>query len=193
MMARKKENPVTEATETAVESVESPSTTSITIQGLSFSIPQPYAVGHVLTEVEAGALNQTFAENIRNNMAGKVKKAKEAATEAGTELDEATLRSEIDEYISTYSFATKRATRTPTDPVEKLANKLASEAIKGALKARGYDLKSVTEDQFDTLVANLLASDKGDAIKAEAKRQHDAKLGTAGDIFESLGLPAAAE
>ena len=45
------------------------STDEITIAGQVFSVPVRYAAGHVLTEGEASALNQTYHENLRNNFA----------------------------------------------------------------------------------------------------------------------------
>ena len=56
---------------------------TITIQGESFSVDMPYSEGHVCTSTQAGALNQTRAENLRNNFASSVKKAAAAADEAG--------------------------------------------------------------------------------------------------------------
>jgi len=46
----------------------------LTVQGIRFPLPtQPrYAEGHVLTSVEASVLNQTFAENLRNNWANSI-------------------------------------------------------------------------------------------------------------------------
>ena len=52
-------------------------TKEITIAGQTFAVLQPYAEGHTITEAEAKALNQVRAENVRNNMAGKVKAAAE--------------------------------------------------------------------------------------------------------------------
>ena len=53
-------------------------TQTITIQGGQFQIPMPFSEGHTLNGPEASAMNQLFAENIRNNFAGKMKKAEEA-------------------------------------------------------------------------------------------------------------------
>ena len=45
----------------------------IKVEGLIFNAPAPYRQGHILNENEANTLNQTFAENLRNNFAKKVK------------------------------------------------------------------------------------------------------------------------
>ncbi len=52
-------------------------TALITIQGANFNAPQPYDEGHVLTVNEASALNQVFAENLRNNFAARIKRSAE--------------------------------------------------------------------------------------------------------------------
>jgi hypothetical protein len=52
----------------------------ITIAGQSFNVPIRYEEGHELTSGEASALNQTYHENIRNNLA---KKAKEGTAHPG--------------------------------------------------------------------------------------------------------------
>ena len=58
-------------------------TKEITIAGQTFAVLQPYAEGHTITEAEAKALNQVRAENVRNNMAGKVKAAAEGTAKEG--------------------------------------------------------------------------------------------------------------
>ena len=50
----------------------------ITIQGQVFRVPLRYKAGDVLKENEAGALNQTYHENLRNNFASKVRDGVEA-------------------------------------------------------------------------------------------------------------------
>ena len=49
-------------------------THDVTIAGNVFAVPLRYAAGHVITEGEASALNQTLCENVRNNLAPKIKK-----------------------------------------------------------------------------------------------------------------------
>ena len=71
---------------------------TITIQKQLFNVPNRYAAGHVLTEGEANALNQTYHENLRNNFAGRVK-------EGG---DHATLQTELDAYAASYQFGERR-------------------------------------------------------------------------------------
>ncbi|MBM61934.1 MAG: hypothetical protein CL484_03160 [Acidobacteria bacterium] len=132
-----------------------PSTKAITIQGVEFEVSQPYAEGHTCTEAEAKALNQTRAENIRNNMA---KTVKEANAEAGKDdegnqkplakakLNE--LAKSVAEYDAEYEFtlASVGGGRASRDPIEIEANRIARASITASLKADGRTLKSVTHD-----------------------------------------------
>src|SRR6266446_4903096 len=63
----------------------------ITIAAQTFNVPLRYEEGHELSAGEASALNQTYHENIRNNLA---KKAKEGTL---TQAD-------VDAYASEYQF-----------------------------------------------------------------------------------------
>lgn len=113
---------------------------TITVAGREFTAPVPYSAGHVLTDNEAAALNQTFHENLRNNFA---KKAKDGGTQA-----------DFDEYASTYSFGARRAggPRSVGDPVLAEAIRLATADIKAALKAKGRD---ATKEQIAEAAKNL--------------------------------------
>lgn len=159
-------------TETQPEaSASTPAVESITIQGFEFTAPAPYNEGHVLTAVEAGVLNQTFQENLRNNFAGRVKAAKEAdALGEGNEgyvalnIDE--LRTEFAEYAAEYKFGVRRAGATVTrDPVMARAMVQARKIIKDAIKNQGLDLAAY-KDQIDTLAENYLNGDGAPIVEA---------------------------
>jgi hypothetical protein len=167
---------------------ESTSTQTITIQGLSFTIPSPYSEGHVLTANEAIELNRVFGENVRNNQSQLVKAAKdkaladaktaaeadgaEAPTEAELSADTISdLAAKIGEYAGTYTFQGKRTVRAPADPVEAETHKLAKEMITAALRQQGYDLKKITSEVMEGYVTGLIA--KRPDIKDEAQRRVD--------------------
>ena len=81
---------------------------SITIQGINFDAPSPYTSGHVLTANESDVLNQTFAENLRNNFASAVKDAK---ADHGDKLPANVveeLLNQFESYASTYQFGVRR-------------------------------------------------------------------------------------
>ena len=101
-----------------------PPTGAVVIQEYTFSIPKPFAEGHVCTGAEADVLNQTLAENIRNNTAGRVKKAV-----AEGSFDHALMQAEIDAYVKEYEFGVRRG-RGPVDPIEREALAIAKEEVK---------------------------------------------------------------
>jgi len=127
-------------------------TDEITIQGHTFVAPLRYNEGHIISANEAGALNQTYHENLRNNFASTVKKKLEELY--GSEVDGkvvvpddaeltedqlAELQAEFDAYAQAYEFGARRSGggRAPVDPIEREALNLAKQAVRQALKARG--------------------------------------------------------
>jgi len=118
----------------------------ITIAGQLFEIADRYSEGHPLTAGEAAALNQTFRENIRNNFASAVREAREVKDAEGkvvegetrelTDADIEDLQARVAEYAAAYQFGvrTSGGVRTPADPVEREALKLAGAAIRAKLK-----------------------------------------------------------
>lgn len=163
----------------------------ITIQGLEFEAPQPYKPGaHELTEGEASALNQTLAENLRNNFAPKIKaemaKYRQAnglaedAEVAISSLDQDALNEAFDKYASEYEFGVRKGgggPRTPTDPVEREAFGIARDKVKAALKAKNIEVGSVSKEKMGEYIKQVL--DKYPAIREEAKRRVDTTAGLA--------------
>ena len=156
-------------------------TTEITIQGLTFEVPAPYSEGHVLTAGEASALNQTLAENLRNNFAVNIKKAiakyrevNKIADEveiAADKLDKDELDAELAKYATEYKFGVRKSggTRTPKDPVEAEAQKIALIRIKAALAKKNIDVKSIDKERMAKLVADAL--EKYPDIRESAARR----------------------
>jgi len=121
-------------------------TQDIVIQKTTFVAPAPYAAGHVLTGPEAEALNQTLAENLRNNFAARMKRAAEDGTQLSQE--------DFDTYAQAYSFGARVSTsaRVVRDPVATEERKLAEAAIREAIKAKGLKVKDVPAETFETYV-----------------------------------------
>src|SRR5262245_35070421 len=169
---------------------------TITIQGLAFEVDRPYKAGAAtLTDGEAHALNQTRAENLRNNFASNVRKAIEDYRKANnlaedaevpvSELDHDGLQAEFDKYAESYKFAPGQGggARTPMDPVMREANRIATEKIKIALAAKSIKFNSVSKDRMSEMVAQVIA--KYPDIKSEAER----RVKAAGDIsLDQLGV-----
>ncbi|PYS90935.1 MAG: hypothetical protein DMF62_03785 [Acidobacteria bacterium] len=166
----------------------------IKVEGLLFNAPAPYKTGHVLTENEANTLNQTFAENLRNNFAKKVKSAKEAAQKNGGEFPgdgEAApddLQQEFSSYANDYEFGTRAASGAgeaglPRDPVEREAHVMARDLIRQHAKSKGYG--KLDAEQIAGLVPGILA--KRPEIREEAQRRISAKTSI---TLDELELPA---
>lgn len=162
---------------------------SIVIQGLTFPVNPSYAEGHVLTAVEAAALNQLRGENLRNNFAKTVKDAKEAAEKAGTPLDTDALQAKFAEYERSYMFAGKRSgTRAPADPVGAELFKIAKQTVLTALKNRKegpVDPKSLAEGVLDKLIAGAIEK-RGAEWRAEAEARVAARNKIASESMEGL-------
>ncbi len=133
---------------------------TILIQGIEFSVPTPYAAGPTeLTEGEAKTLNQTLAENVRNNFAKRVAAEKEAAEREGREPAVNDLQAALDAYTDSYEFGVRQGSggggRT-ADPVAVEAMELARADVRAALVKAGKKLKdykaSVISDAAKKLV-----------------------------------------
>lgn len=156
---------------------------SIVIQGYDFTIPAPYGEGHTLTANEASALNQLYAENIRNNSAARIKAAKAAAEEAGAEFsldtamvgegeDAVTLRAAIEDYAATYEFGARRtSTKEPVDPIQREAFRIAKEVVSAKLASKGVKQKDLGEGVYDQYVQSVVGQEK--VQKLAAKRVAD--------------------
>lgn len=168
---------------------------TITIQGLPFEVDRPYIAGtHELTAGEAHALNQTRAENMRNNFASVVRKAiddyrkannlAEEAEVPVTELDKDDLDTKFSTYLSEYEFAIGGGggPRTPVDPVAREAARIATEKVKEALTAKGVKISTVSKGRMAEFVSAVIA--KYPSITEEAKRRVEA-VGTI--AVEGLG------
>lgn len=169
---------------------------NITIQGLEFEVPRPFKAGsHELTAGEAHALNQTMAENLRNNFASVIKDAIEAYRKANSlaaeaevpvgNLDHDDLQSQLDKYAGEYKFREGGGggTRTPTDPVERESVLIATAKVKAKLSEKGIKLNSVSKEKMAELVKAVI--EKYPDIKAEAERRVKAAEGIS---LEGLGV-----
>lgn len=184
-----------------LEEIMSDNRDEITIQGYTFSAPLRYSEGHTLTANEAGALNQTYHENLRNNFAGSVKKKLEelygSKDESGkvsvpedaelTDEQLAELQAEFDAYAQAYEFGARRSggVRAPSDPVEREALNLAKAAIRQALKSQG---KKAEPDAIAAAAKQLIDTQpqwKETAARRVAEQQAIAEAGL-GDVLGSM-------
>lgn len=163
----------------------------ITIAGVMFSVMQPYAAGHAITEAEAKALNQVRAENIRNNMASKVKAA--FATEDRKEDDPTpeTIGGLVAEYDAAYEFtlASVGAGRKSTDPIEVEAMKIARATFADWATSKKLTVKAIKErigeDAYNSKLAEI--AERPETVK-EAKRRVEARTKQASSVLDDMDL-----
>ena len=154
-----------------------------TVAGHAVTIPAPFAEGHVCTAAEARALNQTLAENVRNNVSRQI-------------ADTATVESvqhSINEYVAKYEFGVRSGGgggRT-VDPVEREALRLATEAVRTALRKKGINLKDVA--QADISARAKQAVQNMPQFRAEAKKNVDRQNKLAADELDLGDLVPSSE
>src|SRR6056297_1178047 len=144
----------------------------ITIQGFRLNAPAPFAEGHPLTEVEAGVLNQTLAENLRNNFGSQLKKSKEDAEAEGNVFDPnpEQLQEAFDAYVAEYEFGAKKGGGGVTvDPVERKARALAKDTIKRAIQHKGAKLKDVGTEKLNELTETYFQQNS-EALMGQARK-----------------------
>lgn len=159
----------------------------ITVAGVVLTVPAPFVAGHVLRENEAAVLNQTYAENLRNNFASVVKKAHEEAAKNGTVVDTSALQAEFDAYVENYDFGVRRAgaPRASVDPVTREALNIARQLIRDSLKKQGKKVSDVSKEKIEEL-ANA-ALEKYPSIREKAQKIVAAKSEVG---LESLDIQA---
>jgi hypothetical protein len=126
-----------------------PATQSIAILGLRFDVRWPYSAGHVCTKGEATALNQKRLQIIRNNLAVIAK-------------DRTLTQADVDAYAASYVFGGRTARRRSHDPVKVEALELARRLVRTKGQSRKENTQAARE---------LLQSEKGDAIRAQAAKR----------------------
>lgn len=154
----------------------------ITIQGKTFRVPIRYAAGHVLTEGEAGALNQTLHENLRNNFASKVRDGDEAG------VPQETLQQQLDDYASEYAFGQRGGGGGfRGDPVMSLAMSVSRELVRKAIKEKNLDQDEWPASRITTAAKALLDSQGPDGkIVSTARRTVEAERQVAGETMQQV-------
>jgi hypothetical protein len=159
-----------------------PAYDQITIQGQVFKVPIRYAAGHALTEGEAGALNQTYHENLRNNFASKVRDG----VEANVPIE--TLQQQLDDYASDYQFGVRSGGGGfRGDPVMTLAMNIAREMVRQAIKGKGLDLEEWPAGRVSQAAKALIDSQgENGRIVATARKQVEAEREAAKEAMASV-------
>lgn len=144
----------------------------ITISEVVLKVISPFSEGQVLTAEMANVLNQTLAENLRNNFAGVVKAAKETAG-GFDKVDVSDLQKQLNEYTKEYEFGARRQAGVAVNPIEKIAISLARDAVKKALTKAGKVVKDYPAEQLLELAK--AAVQKNPAFMASAEKVYEAK------------------
>lgn len=150
-------------------------TKTITISGKSFNVPVRYSLGDTLeTEGEVSALNQTYHEAIRNNLASKYENG---------ELTQAV----VDAYTENYEFGVRSGGGRIGDPVEREATSLAVSKVKDAIRANGkVKLSDYKSSDLTALAKKLL--DKDPAIRKLAAENVARQQSIAATTLAELGI-----
>lgn len=154
----------------------------ITIQGQTFRVPLRYAAGHALNEGEAGALNQTFHENLRNNFASKVRDGAEAG------VDHEVLQQQLDDYANDYQFGVRTGGGGfRGDPVMTTAMNIAREMVRNALREKNIDQEQWPASKVTQAAKALLDMQGEDGkILSIARKQIETERETAKEAMASV-------
>ena len=154
-------------------------THTITISKRAFTVEPRYSAGHVLNDNEAGALNQTFYENLRNNFAKQ-------ATEGASQED-------FDKYAAAYKFGVRVGGSGPTrDPVQAQAIAIAKDRVKAQIQKLGKKLSDFTAAKLTTLAQALIEKDPSIVELAKARVEELRSMATA-ELDDSELLAAAVQ
>lgn len=155
----------------------------ITIQGQAFKVPLRYKEGDVLKANEAGALNQTLHENLRNNFAKKVSDG----IEAGVPIE--TLQQQLDDYANDYQFGVRTGGGGYRgDPVMTLAMNLARELVRRAIKSRGLNEEEWPAPRISQAAKQLLDQQgENGTIVATARKQIEEEKAAAQAAMTEVG------
>lgn len=165
----------------------------ITVKGVSLSVPAPFGEGHVLKANEANVLNQTLAENLRNNFASTVADAIEKNGGSLEGLDVKALQASMDAYVETYEFGARRSGgggAPKLEPRVRIALSIAKDKVKEAIRAKGLKVGDFDAEKITALAMGLVEKDQ--FFLAEADRRIKSEQKAAAATIDLDGLEKAA-
>ena len=133
---------------------------------------QPFVAGHVCTEKEAGVLNQTIVENVRNN---KRKQMEEMVKAKASPVE---MQKVVDDYLKNYDFGVRQGGFRTSDPIQAEAMRDARERVIAAYKKKGVKVgdisgKDVSEKALKLIEKNPKLLDRAKRIVAEREKELD--------------------
>lgn len=151
------------------------------IAGIHFMVEDQYSDGDTINAAEAHTLNQTRRENLRNNFANKVDSEKEKAQKEGRSVDMQALQAEFSKYAEEYEFGVRGSGGAKSDPLTTEMRRLARDAIREQIKAKGHKLSSVAPEKMNELIEGALVKYSAQ-LKAKAEAVIAARSGSLGDL-----------
>lgn len=125
-------------------------TTTCTVSGMTFSIPQPFKEGDILKANEADSMNQLLIENCRNNFATTVTELVTERSVSGPdalpEEDKQKLQADFTQYVSEYEFGVRKGGQRFADPIIREAREIGKSKIRPALIKAGVKASDITAD-----------------------------------------------
>lgn len=156
---------------------------TITIQGAKFQVPSPFTVGYTLqSDGEAAALNQVYAENLRNNFASKVKEKKNGDAELPEDVV-LELQRQLEEYAGKYAFGVRSGRGPAKDPLDKEMVRLARDDYVAAFRAK-YS-RAPDKEMIAEAIEKLLDAKRED-YATRARRILRERQKTAESVMEGL-------
>lgn len=149
----------------------------MTVRGVSVEIDEPYNEGHVCTNGEADALNQTRKENVRNNVVSSADRIEEKESR---KLSEAEIQKMVTDYAADYQFGVRQS--VTRDPVEAEAMDAARGIVRDAIRKKGLSLKEFPSSKITELASNYLAGPAGVTLRERAKAVVEARAKVAGEL-----------
>lgn len=158
---------------------------NVTIAGYQFDVPPDPTVNEASIPDEwKHTLQQTRVENIRNNMAARIKKMLNGS-ESLTPEQEAQVRAEVAQYVGQYKFGQRVRGSGPriVDPIEREIVRLAKEDITAAYFAKHNE--KLKGEQLNEVVEKLLAARRDDYVK-RARRNIADKQRASDEVLAQL-------
>jgi hypothetical protein len=150
-----------------------------TVQELVLDVPVPFSLGDKLeTEGEVSAMNQTYAENIRNNCAKPIKTIREAEKDSAKAT--AAAQKLVSEYVEKYEFGVRTGGGLKADPIRSTALGLAKTLVRKIWKKEGKKTTDYTAAELSAAANKVV--DANPQLMEYAKKEVTAKRNAVKDI-----------